>query len=100
MIFEEERCNFLNGLITCLNLNVDTNECATGDHNCHVNAKCINEPGTFSCVCEDGYTGNGFFCTGNIISHNNILGSLPSNVIFGYLIISLMIFLFVQLFTL
>eukprot|EP00117_Sycon_ciliatum_P002421 scpid7190/ scgid3720/ Fibrillin-1 len=39
---------------------VDVNECL--DNPCSPNARCINEPGSFRCVCLDGYTGDGFVC--------------------------------------
>ena len=42
----------------------DINECDENLDNCDDNAECENEPGTFTCTCEDGYTGNGEECTG------------------------------------
>ena len=42
----------------------DIDECRLGTHNCDVNAICINLPGSFSCACRQGYTGNGFVCQG------------------------------------
>jgi len=43
------------------NCDMDENECdpITGNNNCHVFAKCVNKPGKFDCICEDGYEGNG-----------------------------------------
>ena len=38
---------------------VDVDECATGENNCHRFAKCFNEKGSFSCVCNEGYAGEG-----------------------------------------
>jgi len=44
---------------------VDTNECDKEDSGgCSDLAICINTQGSFYCVCRDGYTGNGFNCTG------------------------------------
>ena len=42
----------------------DVDECALNDGGCHVNADCFNTIGNFSCVCKDGYYGDGFNCTG------------------------------------
>lgn len=43
----------------------DINECASGAANCDdpLRARCINEPGSFSCECRDGWTGDGETCT-------------------------------------
>ena len=37
----------------------DVNECAT-DGACDENAACFNTPGSYICVCNDGYNGNGY----------------------------------------
>ena len=37
--------------------------------NCDANADCTNTPGSFNCVCNAGYTGDGINCAGNIVSH-------------------------------
>ena len=42
----------------------DLDECTSANHNCHVNATCLNNQGSFSCKCKSGYTGNGVSCTG------------------------------------
>ena len=45
----------------------DINECASpGDNNCSTNAACTNTPGGFTCTCNQGYTGDGVMCLGNI----------------------------------
>lgn len=36
---------------------------APTDSNCDSNAKCTNTPGSFSCACSKGYTGDGVTCT-------------------------------------
>jgi len=40
----------------------DVNECAEHTHNCDVNAICINNQGSYDCVCKAGYEGDGFTC--------------------------------------
>lgn len=37
--------------------NIDVNECTNGENDCDENASCENEPGLFTCKCNDGYTG-------------------------------------------
>ena len=45
---------------------LDVDECAIGSHNCHINAQCSNTDGSFTCKCNDGLSGNGMTCTGNL----------------------------------
>merc|ERR1719219_2880916 len=41
----------------------DSNECAAQKtNNCHINAKCINTDGGFTCTCSGGYMGDGINC--------------------------------------
>ncbi|XP_067936857.1 latent-transforming growth factor beta-binding protein 2-like [Watersipora subatra] len=39
----------------------DINECTTGQ-SCSLKAECVNTPGSFTCSCLDGYTGDGVVC--------------------------------------
>ena len=49
----------------CLFVSTDYNECNEGNHGCHPDATCINEPaGSYDCTCKPGYKGTGFYCTG------------------------------------
>ena len=53
----------------------DVNECQTGSYSCHAQGQCVNVPGSYSCKCLPGYTGDGKSkCEGthfqNLISPN------------------------------
>lgn len=37
----------------------DWNECVMGVHMCNDEATCLNNPGSYDCVCDPGWTGNG-----------------------------------------
>jgi len=43
---------------------IDIDECSTNNGGCSSNALCTNNPGSFSCACNSGYSGDGFTCTG------------------------------------
>jgi len=42
----------------------DIDECSTNYGECHDQATCINTPGSFTCACKSGYSGNGVTCDG------------------------------------
>ena len=44
----------------------DVNECQDQTHNCHEDAQCSNNIGSFSCTCLQGYSGDGVNCSGMI----------------------------------
>ena len=46
----------------------DTDECAEGLDNCSTNATCTNTLGSYTCVCNLGFTGDGRNCTGECIA--------------------------------
>ena len=40
----------------------DINECTTENGGCHRFAACINTPGSFRCICDEGFSGDGYEC--------------------------------------
>lgn len=46
--------------------------------NCNANAACTNTPGSFTCACMTGYTGDGITCTGMLMNTVNIQTSIKS----------------------
>ena len=42
----------------------DIDECSISTP-CDTNAQCLNTPGSYSCLCNAGYAGNGTHCTGS-----------------------------------
>ena len=47
-------------------LDVNTDECADNEHDCDSNASCTNTEESFTCECNNGYTGDGKTCTEEI----------------------------------
>ncbi|CAH1794912.1 unnamed protein product, partial [Owenia fusiformis] len=39
------------------------NECEMGTDNCHINADCLDTELSYTCTCQDGFSGDGFSCT-------------------------------------
>ena len=50
-------------MIVCLSFS-DIDECTSGDNNCDANAQCENIDGSFTCICNAGYSGDGVNCHG------------------------------------
>ena len=44
----------------------DIDECTRNRNPCDENADCLNNDGSFSCVCKKGFTGNGTDCLGKV----------------------------------
>jgi multipile epidermal growth factor-like domains protein 8 len=40
----------------------DVDECTLGLHDCPMNASCVNKEVGFGCVCDAGFTGDGYVC--------------------------------------
>lgn len=51
---------------------IDIDECALKYDNCHTNALCTNTDGSYTCACNEGYTGNGTNCTGNRLHESKL----------------------------
>lgn len=64
----------------------DINECETGDDNCHLNADCFNNDGSFKCACKSGYDGNGLTCEVVPLTCHDILQKNPKAQTGSYLI--------------
>jgi len=46
---------------------LDTDDCATNNGGCDINAVCVNTVGSYFCYCKLGYVGNGFdYCSGMV----------------------------------
>ena len=41
----------------------DIDECKLEKDDCHVNALCTNNEGSFECHCKPGFTGDGRYCS-------------------------------------
>ena len=41
---------------------IDINECAVGSFECDPKATCVNDAGSYSCTCNEGFTGDGKTC--------------------------------------
>lgn len=50
----------------CLHMfDTDINECERATDDCERNMKCVNNNGSFTCHCKEGYTGKGNQCSGD-----------------------------------
>jgi len=52
----------------------DVDECSDSSLNfCGTEATCVNNPGSYTCTCNDGYVGDGFICSGKWLFVRNAL---------------------------
>ena len=73
---ERERESQLYYCFKICNLGLDIDECQEDRDDCDDNATCTNNPGSFDCTCNEGYTGTGKKCKGTlslVTDKNNIL---------------------------
>ena len=62
------------------NFFTDIDECSVGTNNCHANAACLNTKGSFDCVCNIGYKGDGVDCISKLSQRwKQRLSNLPSS---------------------
>ena len=47
----------------------DVDECNNSLHNCDSYATCMNTNGSFTCMCDVGYSGDGVRCIGESINN-------------------------------
>ena len=45
-------------------LDTDIDECVNSTYLCDSEAACNNTEGSYLCICNDGFTGNGSYCEG------------------------------------
>ena len=48
-------------------ISTDIDECIEETDNCDDNAACTNTAGTFTCLCEPGFSGDGLQCDGKAL---------------------------------
>ena len=46
---------------------LDIDECTKNGSPCDDNATCTDNNGSYECECNDGYTGDGYNCTGRLV---------------------------------
>ena len=62
---------------------IDNDECVEQSP-CDDNAVCTNTPGSFTCACNEGYSGDGITCTGQNFNAELANLNLSVTVILSY----------------
>ena len=52
---------------------LDIDECTLGTDDCHSQATCTNNVGSFSCACNTGFSGDGVTCVGKKFNCSNFM---------------------------
>ncbi len=61
---------------------LDIDECLSDTNdNCAANAECTNTPGRFTCTCNQGYSGDGFNCLGELPTVGEIIFGLCTHFV-------------------
>ena len=71
-VTRSEMLHIIRSFITYIIIDTDINECVRNNGGCHSRATCANTYGSFTCTCQQGYTGDGINCTGNQIYERSI----------------------------
>ena len=58
----------------------DVNECEQEPYPCDESAICHNTDGSFYCECQEGFSGDGFECTGNAMGEVLYLGMMSVSI--------------------
>lgn len=66
---------------SCICFVSDVDECSESTDDCSPDAVCINTVGSFTCICNDGYTGDGIVCTGKNLGTHLHAGALVPNIV-------------------
>lgn len=61
----------------------DLDECSNGTHMCSSSANCMNTLGSYRCLCKEGFSGDGFYCTGSLFYRRliNLTSDTPVDMI-------------------
>ncbi len=57
----------------------DIDECSMDSHTCDLYATCMNTMGSYECMCNMGYEGDGFICSGRIL-RQVVVNYVQSNI--------------------